>query len=494
MTNPPPTIFALETDSAWIVILVVSLVTLAATLVLRRLIGRSGGLAAGILLVLPLLLPVIAAALFAHGALPEFSVLRPASPSLLQKSTGLLHLLFLRDGRSGVVTPYTLTGSAGPWLVLIGGGVTIFMLVRRFTGLVLVRRMITRSRRPRSNREFEARAYVRGLAREFGLSHVPELRVLAGKGFSGAFVAGARRPRILMSTEVIEALSDDELRCILAHEVAHLRTRDVQVVFSAGLLRDLVAWNPLGHIAFRRLAADRELEADRQAAAVTGRPLDVASGLLKVCELMRVGNRLVPRGGLAFMGGRGDVKRRVSNLLALADGGTWSASGPRGVIAGDRVGRMLYVVAGVAVAVLGLRAGAAIADRDLGGFAIVWGATTYQDTGDLWAPKSTRQHHGVANGKHKVHEAQRTARNAKAANKAKRPFKYPEFVAGLSLRERNVADWLRWMTHRARRVPPASLRWEGRQDWQMVPIYSEPGVGIRVYRLSDLSGWEGAGP
>ena len=76
MTTAAPTILTLETDSTWVVILVVSFVTLVLTLLLRRIIGRPGGLASSVLLAIPLLLPLVAAVIFQGSLLPEFAVLR----------------------------------------------------------------------------------------------------------------------------------------------------------------------------------------------------------------------------------------------------------------------------------------------------------------------------------------------------------------------------------------------------------------------------------
>ena len=78
-----PTILALQADSAWFVIVAVSLVTLPVVLLLRRLIDRPGGLASGILLSLPLALPLVAAVLYGHPVLPEIAVLRPALQAVL---------------------------------------------------------------------------------------------------------------------------------------------------------------------------------------------------------------------------------------------------------------------------------------------------------------------------------------------------------------------------------------------------------------------------
>ena len=146
MISAAPTILALETDSAWVVVLAVSVVTLSAALLLRRVIRRPGGVAAGVFLTLPLLLPVVAAVAFQHPVLPEIAVLKPVGAALLERPGRLLHVLLVSDGRRDVVTPYALSGSAGPWLLVIGGLASAFMLLRRFVGFVLVRRLVRRCR------------------------------------------------------------------------------------------------------------------------------------------------------------------------------------------------------------------------------------------------------------------------------------------------------------------------------------------------------------
>ena len=116
-------------------------------------------------------------------------------------------------------------------------------------------------------------------------------------------------------------------------------------IFGAGVLRDAVGWNPIAHFAFRWLLTDRELEADRRAAVLTGRPLAVASGLLKMCDLVGRRPRLRHRVAVGFLRPGGRITRRVSHLIALADGTT--VAGPDG--------RIPYLVAGLLVAVLGLQ-------------------------------------------------------------------------------------------------------------------------------------------
>ena len=132
MISAAPTIVAVETDSAWVVILAVSVVLLPVTFFLRRLINRPGGLGSAALMGLPLILPLIAAALYQGGVLPEIGVLTPLPAAVLDRSTSALpHVLMLSDGRPGVGIPYVLDGSTGQLLLLIGVTASSLMLLRR---------------------------------------------------------------------------------------------------------------------------------------------------------------------------------------------------------------------------------------------------------------------------------------------------------------------------------------------------------------------------
>lgn len=370
MISAAPPVLAIEGDSAWIVILAVSAVTLPAVLLLRRVIGCSGGLASGLLLSLPLVLPLIAALSFDHAAFPVVALLHPAEPTMFQEPNGLLHLLFLADERGRVLTAYTLSVTAGAWMLWIGLSVSSFMLVRRFIGTMLLHRLIGKSRPLRPAVEGHVARMVTKLSSATSLKRVPEVLVMP-EGTAGAFAVAGRGGRILISPDLLRELDHAELEGILAHEIAHLEARDVHVTFTAGFLRDLVAWNPIAQLSYRRLMADREVEADRRAAALTGDPLAVASGLVRLCEMNRGRRGRKHSFAVAFGGGR--VTRRVTNLLALADG-RGHAHAP---------GTTPYIVAALVVAVLGFQAGAKIAAQGPGVYAIALG-TVENPTARMW--------------------------------------------------------------------------------------------------------------
>lgn len=469
MIQAAPTILALETDSAWVVILAVSFITLPTALLLRRLIARPGGMASGILLLLPLLLPVVAAVAYQQAVLPEIAVLQPVKDVLERGGGDLLHLLYISDG-SGSATAYALIGSAGPWILMVGLAVSSVMLVRRMVGLWLLHQLIARCKPASGPRATFVYETVQRLSEASGLPRTPEVNYLPD-GISGAFAVGPRRGRILISPNLVDTLAEDELAAILAHEVSHIQSRDVSVVFTAGLLRDMVAWNPFAHLAFRRLVANREIEADRRAAVMTGSPLAVASGLLKMYELMKKQPRRARGTALAFLRPGGRIARRVTYLIDVADGRVGLRD----------PGKLQYAFAVLLVAVLGLQVGAKIAD-DRAALAIVWGT---QAAGEHFAPKARAQERK---------QAKKKARKKVDANPKQYAPRRPEArraPTASSMSEQNIAAWVKEVTRWTRKqggqgISPLTLWWEARQDWAARPIRCPVG-SVCLYRIQQGS-------
>jgi heat shock protein HtpX len=133
------------------------------------------------------------------------------------------------------------------------------------------------------------------------LAILPPKLYLIADGFPRAFVAG-RGPRgssLAVSTGLLGALRPDELEGVLAHELAHVRSRDVlvqtQAVMLAVALVDLSrigGWferalrSVLGPVAAAfvhlLLSPKRELAADRIAAQLCGSPHGLADALVRL--------------------------------------------------------------------------------------------------------------------------------------------------------------------------------------------------------------------
>jgi len=118
----------------------------------------------------------------------------------------------------------------------------------------------------------------------------------------GAYVVGTRAPILVVGRSLLNALDDEELEAVLAHELAHVRRRDTPVASALGTVRDLMFFVPGGGWAVRQLHRERELAADQVAVELTGRPGALASGLLKVLDEAPAGPSacaaLAPSGGV----------------------------------------------------------------------------------------------------------------------------------------------------------------------------------------------------
>lgn len=474
MISAAPTIVAIEMNSAWVVILAVSLVTMPLALVLRRLIDRPGALASSFLLSLPLALPLVAAFSFQKSVLPEVSVLRPIGPELFEKPDwNLLHFMFVADGRGQGLVPYAFTGTPGRWLFLLGLSFSSFMLLRRLAGTIALKRLVRRCEELDPERDRVLLQRMSELSKASGLKEAPEVKLLP-ETVPGAFVTGGRRARVLISPSLIEALEPDELDAILAHELAHIAARDLSVMVVAGLLRDVVAWNPVAHLALRCLVSEREFEADRHAAAVTGKPLAVAASLVKMCELLRVRSRFEPRPALAFLRNRGRLRRRVSHLLALADGRTVT----------HRPDRVPYIAAACLAAVLGLQAGAQVAQQ--ASFAIVWDAP---DAGavPLWLNSRLTPEQAALAGL-KAEWKKQGKRAEKVKKVAFAGARFPVFGDGYALREKDLPRWTTAIAVWAKRkgYPARTLRAEIESSWRAAPVFSTPKIGPFGFYRMDL--------
>jgi Zn-dependent protease with chaperone function len=96
------------------------------------------------------------------------------------------------------------------------------------------------------------------------------------------YTVGAGKPALTVSSNLAEMLDKDELRGVLAHELAHLIRRDSWWGWALLLMRALMFYNPVALLTFRQLTQDNEQACDDIAVSATGKPLAFAAGLIKV--------------------------------------------------------------------------------------------------------------------------------------------------------------------------------------------------------------------
>lgn len=107
-------------------------------------------------------------------------------------------------------------------------------------------------------------------------------------------VIGWLHPMILLSARLVTRLSDDELRAILAHELAHIRRHDYLVNVVQIVIENVLFYHPAVWWLSRRLRQEREHCCDDLAAAACGGNLILARALASLAELHAAAPYVLP--------------------------------------------------------------------------------------------------------------------------------------------------------------------------------------------------------
>ncbi len=145
---------------------------------------------------------------------------------------------------------------------------------------------------------------------------------------TGPMVLGVTRPTIVFPSWTGEQLNDDELRVLLAHELAHVYRRDILLKWALLFLRRLAFWNPVAAWPYRWLSLEIEFACDRVACRLTGKPGTLAKTLCKIQQLGEVQAvdekrllQVIPRADLGlrarleYLGTRGSYVFEWPNLF-----------------------------------------------------------------------------------------------------------------------------------------------------------------------------------
>jgi len=133
-----------------------------------------------------------------------------------------------------------------------------------------------------------------------------------------SYTIGFLRPCIVMSMGLYDALDEDELEAVLAHEEAHVGGRDNLLTLAAQTFAMTFALIPGFRFAYARFRRAQELAADDFAHVLTGDPLVVASSLEKFARSVLAQGRAVRDGTPATAVGfadEGNVGDRIRGLL-----------------------------------------------------------------------------------------------------------------------------------------------------------------------------------
>ena len=80
------------------------------------------------------------------------------------------------------------------------------------------------------------------LSEQAGLSRIPRLYLTPGQIPNAAAILSPSEPRIVMTTALADTLDGSQLSGVLAHEVAHIRNKDLLILGLSGAMHELVAF------------------------------------------------------------------------------------------------------------------------------------------------------------------------------------------------------------------------------------------------------------
>ncbi len=147
-----------------------------------------------------------------------------------------------------------------------------------------------------------------------------ELVMVSGLGSPAQM--GLFRPKILLPDDVARDFSDDELRHILLHELAHVKRWDVAVNMLLSLLQVVYWWNPIFWFVRSRLKTERELACDALVVGAIGAARSTSYGhtLIRIVERLSeaVADSWSPPaaapGLISFLGRATALKARLRHL------------------------------------------------------------------------------------------------------------------------------------------------------------------------------------
>jgi TonB family protein len=193
-----------------------------------------------------------------------------------------------------IVIPIWLAGVAGSFFILLAG-------LARLAWMAAWAEGVERGRWPKIATE---------IAHEYGLSRPP--RLLQSDHPALLVTWGLIRPKVLLPADA-GAWTDDRVRVVLAHELAHVRRHDWLVQFSAEVLRSVYWFNPLLWIGCARLRQESEQACDDSVLRLGIGGTSYATHLLDLARAFRAHHRVwVPASAIAR---QSSLERRVIAML-----------------------------------------------------------------------------------------------------------------------------------------------------------------------------------
>jgi len=100
-----------------------------------------------------------------------------------------------------------------------------------------------------------------------------------------AFTGGFLKPRVFLSTKLVDILDEKELRAVILHEFHHQKSKDPLKGLAVSFISDFLFFLPVSRFLKKAYHLTSEITADAYSVSSQASPLDLVSSLLKVQRL-----------------------------------------------------------------------------------------------------------------------------------------------------------------------------------------------------------------
>lgn len=141
-------------------------------------------------------------------------------------------------------------------------------------------------------------------------------------------LVGALKPKLLMPDSTLHALSEEQLRFVFLHELAHVKRNDIAMNWVMTMLLALHWFNPLLWYAYHKMRDDQEMACDALALSRI-RPEESKAYALTIITLLETFSSPLRLAGTASMSGnKKELKRRILMITSFTKNSSkWSLLG-----------------------------------------------------------------------------------------------------------------------------------------------------------------------
>jgi beta-lactamase regulating signal transducer with metallopeptidase domain len=130
-------------------------------------------------------------------------------------------------------------------------------------------------------------------------------------------LCGLFAPRLVLPVGLVKRVSEEELRFIFLHELAHVRRRDLALNWLSAALLSLHWFNPVVWLAFARWRVDREIASDAMAIEAAGANQQIAYGRTLLRLLENFGVQTPQAGLVGIFESKGALHRRIKQVAGF---------------------------------------------------------------------------------------------------------------------------------------------------------------------------------